>query len=109
VRPPRRHRSWAGSLRWIVSGPLFGISDTWQTVITSGTGVVTFPIQTPRNRATAAVQRRLHEPIRATAGARNAPLDPEDPDKAMVEEFGARHGRMARQARDRRAPPLNRS
>ena len=27
---------------WIVSGPLFGYSDTWQLVINTGTTIVTF-------------------------------------------------------------------
>ena len=27
---------------WIVTGPLFGFSDTWQLVINTGTTIVTF-------------------------------------------------------------------
>ena len=27
---------------WLVSGPLFGFSDTWQLVINTGTTIVTF-------------------------------------------------------------------
>jgi low affinity Fe/Cu permease len=29
-------------LVWLVSGPLFGFSDTWQLVINTGTTIVTF-------------------------------------------------------------------
>ena len=29
-------------LAWLVTGPLFGFSDTWQLVINTGTTIVTF-------------------------------------------------------------------
>lgn len=62
-------------LVWIVSGPLFGWSDTWQLVINTGTTIVTFLmvflIQNAQNRDAAAMQVKLDEVIRAIEGARN--------------------------------------
>src|SRR5689334_9758582 len=45
---------------WIVSGPLFGFSDTWQLVINTGTTIVTFLmvflIQRAQNKESQALQ-----------------------------------------------------
>jgi low affinity Fe/Cu permease len=67
---------------WLVSGPFFGFSDTWQLVINTGTTIVTFLmvflIQNTQNRDTAAVHLKLDELIRAIAEARNSAIDLED-------------------------------
>jgi low affinity Fe/Cu permease len=59
---------------WIVTGPLFGYSDTWQLVINTGTTIVTFLmvflIQNSQNRDTASMQAKLDELLRAVDGAR---------------------------------------
>jgi low affinity Fe/Cu permease len=71
---------------WVVTGPVFGYSDTWQLVINTGTTIITFLmvflIQNTQNRDMAALQLKLDEIIRATGGARNTLLDLED----MTEE-----------------------
>ena len=60
---------------WIVSGPLFGYSDTWQLVINTGTTIVTFLmvflIQNTQNRDMMAVQLKLSELVLAMKGAEN--------------------------------------
>jgi low affinity Fe/Cu permease len=60
---------------WIVSGPLFNYSDTWQLVINTGTTVVTFLmvflIQNTQNRDMMAVQLKLSELVLAMKGAKN--------------------------------------
>ncbi len=60
---------------WIVTGPLFGYSDTWQLVINTGTTIVTFLmvflIQNTQNRDILAVQLKLSELVLAMKGAKN--------------------------------------
>jgi len=92
-------------LVWIVTGPVFGFSDTWQLVINTGTTIITFLmvflIQNTQNRDTAAIQLKLDELIRATQGAHNAVLDLEELDERSLEEFRARYETLARLARAR--------
>lgn len=60
---------------WIVTGPLFGWSDSWQLVVNTATTIVTFlmvfVIQNAQNRDAAALQAKLDEVIRALSHARN--------------------------------------
>jgi low affinity Fe/Cu permease len=97
-------------LVWIVTGPIFGFSDTWQLVINTGTTIITFLmvflIQSTQNRDTAAIQLKLDELIRATEGAHNALLDLEELDETMLERFRSRYERLAREARARQAQGL---
>ena len=52
-------------IAWVVTGPLFGFSNTWQLVINTGTTIVTFlmvfAIQTSQNREARATQLKLDE------------------------------------------------
>ena len=81
-----RMATWAGQpsafvlaaltvLVWLVSGPMFGWSDTWQLVINTGTTIVTFImvflIQNAQNRDASAMQVKLDELIRAVEAAHN--------------------------------------
>jgi low affinity Fe/Cu permease len=67
---------------WIISGPLFGFSDTWQLVINTGTTIITFLmvflIQNTQNRDARAMHLKLDELIQAMSGARNSLVDLED-------------------------------
>lgn len=67
---------------WVVTGPIFKFSDTWQLVINTGTTIVTFLmvflIQNTQNRDSKAIQLKLDELIRAVSGARNDMIDIED-------------------------------
>ena len=60
---------------WVVTGPLFNYSDTWQLVINTGTTIVTFLmvflIQNTQNRDTLAIQLKLSELVLAMKGAEN--------------------------------------
>ena len=62
-------------LAWIVTGPIFNYSDTWQLVINTGTTIVTFLmvflIQNTQNRDTLAIQLKLSELVLAMKGAEN--------------------------------------
>ena len=88
---------------WIVTGPLFGFSDTWQLVINTGTTIVTFLmvflIQNTQNRDTQALQIKLDELIRATQGAHNALLDLEELEEDALDKFRAKYEKLAAAAR----------
>jgi len=60
---------------WVLTGPIFNFSDTWQLFINTTTTVITFwmvfVIQNSANRANLATQLKLDELIRAVADARN--------------------------------------
>jgi low affinity Fe/Cu permease len=60
---------------WIVSGPAFHYSDTWQLVINTGTTIITFLmvflIQSTQNRDTLGIQLKLSELVLAMKGAQN--------------------------------------
>ena len=64
---------------WMVTGPQFAYSDTWQLVINTGTTIVTFLIvfliQHTQNRDTQTVHLKLDELIRGVQGARNSLID----------------------------------
>ena len=89
---------------WLLSGPLFGFSDTWQLVINTGTTIVTFLmvflIQNTQNRDTEAMQIKLDELIRATRRAENAVLDLEELDQEELDRLRDRYERLARLARE---------
>ena len=91
-------------LAWIVTGPLFGFSDTWQLVINTGTTIVTFLmvflIQNSQNRDARALQIKLDELIRATKGAHNSLLDLEELEERELQTFQDRYEALARRARE---------
>ena len=89
---------------WIVTGPLFGYSDTWQLVINTATTVVTFLmvflIQNTQSRDTEAMQIKLDELIRATEAASNALLDLEELDEATLDRYRQAYEQLARKSRE---------
>lgn len=89
---------------WLVTGPWFHFSDTWQLVINTGTTIITFLmvflIQNTQNRDTEAIQLKLDELIRATRGGHNALLDLEELADEDLESFRRRYQALARVARE---------
>jgi low affinity Fe/Cu permease len=78
---------------WLVTGPTFHFSDTWQLIINTATTVITFLmvflIQNTQNRDAKAMHLKLDELIRAVKGARNQLVDLEelsDDDLKKLEE-----------------------
>lgn len=86
---------------WIVTGPIFGFSDTWQLIINTGTTIVTFLmvflIQNTQNRDAKAIHLKLDELIHAIKEARNSLIDLEDLSdeelKKLQQEFHQLHER----------------
>ena len=69
-------------LLWLLTGPMFHFSDTWQLIINTATTIITFLmvflIQNTQNRDAKAVHLKLDEMIRALKGARDQLVDLED-------------------------------
>jgi low affinity Fe/Cu permease len=67
---------------WVITGPIFQYSDTWQLVINTGTTIVTFLmvflIQRMQNKDSLAVQLKLNELVAAMNGASNRLIGCED-------------------------------
>jgi low affinity Fe/Cu permease len=89
----RQVTAWTGSswafgiallvvLLWLVTGPIFGYSDTWQLVINTGTTIVTFLmvflIQRSQNKDALAVHLKLNEIVASLQGASNRLINIED-------------------------------
>lgn len=90
---------------WIVTGPMFGYSDTWQLIINTGTTIITFLmvflIQNTQNRDSMAVQVKLDEIIRSSKGAHVALLDLEELSEDELEAFRKKYRQLAEDARQR--------
>ncbi len=69
-------------LVWLVSGPFFDYSDTWQLIVNTATTVFTylavFLIQNTQNRDAKAMHLKLDELISSVDGARNRFVDLEN-------------------------------
>ena len=88
---------------WLLTGPLFGYSDTWQLVINTGTTIVTFLmvflIQSTQNRDAEATQVKLDELIRAMQGAHNILLDLEELEDEELDRIHESYEKLAQHAR----------
>jgi low affinity Fe/Cu permease len=90
---------------WLVTGPLFRFSDTWQLVINTATTVITFLmvflIQNTQNRDTEALQVKLDELLRVTQGAHVALLDLEELEEKELARIKKTYATLAAEARQR--------
>ena len=99
---------------WILTGPTFHFSDTWQLIINTATTIITFLmvflIQNTQNRDAKAVHLKLDEIIRALKGARNQLVNLEDLSdeelKKLEEQFQRLRAKAERNGtRSRKAKP----
>jgi low affinity Fe/Cu permease len=90
-------------LVWVVTGPLFGYSDTWQLVINTGTTIITFLmvflIQRSQNKDSLALQLKLNELVAAVDGASNRLIDVEDLSEAELHQLHTFYMRLSQMAK----------
>ena len=96
-------------LVWIVTGPTFHFSDTWQLIINTATTIITFLmvflIQNTQNRDAKAMHLKLDELIRAVKNARNELVDLENLSDEELKRLEEQFRRMRERAEnDKRTP-----
>lgn len=88
---------------WLVTGPAFEFSNTWQLMINTTTTIVTFLmvflIQNTQNRDSAAMQIKLDELIRADKDAHTVLLDLEELTEQELLELKGKYEDLAAKAR----------
>src|SRR5213596_692409 len=98
-------------LVWVLTGPAFHFSDTWQLVINTATTVITFLmvflIQNTQNRDAKAMHLKLDEMIRAMKGARNQLVDLENLSDQDLKKLEEQFRRLRKQAETSRTPSEN--
>jgi low affinity Fe/Cu permease len=86
-------------LVWLLTGPVFHFSNTWQLVINTGTTIVTFLmvflIQATQNRDATAVHLKLDELIRSSK-ARNVFADLENATEEEIVAFKNEFSKLRR-------------
>jgi low affinity Fe/Cu permease len=113
-RASRKVTDWSGSswafatasmviIVWLITGPIFHFSDTWQLVINTGTTIVTFLmvflIQRSQNKDSLAVQLKLNELLAAMKGASNRLVDVEDLSEEELQVLRKFYSRLATMAK----------
>ena len=87
---------------WLVSGPLFGFSDTWQLIINTSTTIITFlmvfVIQHSQNKDTMALQLKLNELIASHDKASNRLIDIEDLTEEELQQLKKFYVKLSRLA-----------
>lgn len=85
---------------WIVTGPMFHYSDTWQLVINTGTTIITFLmvflIQNTQNRDSRAIHLKLDEIIRSIDKARDELIDLEDATDDQLDKLQAEFSELCK-------------
>jgi low affinity Fe/Cu permease len=88
---------------WLITGPFFGYSDTWQLAINTGTTIVTFLmvflIQRTQNKEALAAQLKLNEIVAAIEGASNRLVDIEDLSEDDLEVLHKHYRHLAAMAK----------
>lgn len=88
---------------WVITGPIFGYSDTWQLVINTGTTIITFLmvflIQKSQNKDSMAMQIKLNELIAVNTKASNRLLNVEDLTEAELHALHQFFGKLVEKAK----------
>ena len=87
---------------WLLTGPIFNFSDTWQLVINTGTTIVTFLmvflIQRTQNKDSKAIHLKLNELVAALKGPSNRLIDVEDLTEEELETLSNYYRALAKMA-----------
>jgi low affinity Fe/Cu permease len=90
-------------LVWLVTGPFWHYSDTWQLIINTGTTIITFLmvflIQRSQSKDALAIQLKLDELVAALSGANNLLVAAEDLSEADLEDLHRRYRVLSERAR----------
>jgi low affinity Fe/Cu permease len=88
---------------WIITGPIFYFSVTWQLIINTATNIITllmaFIIQNTQNRDGEAMQIKLDELILAHRDAHKVLLDLEELTQDQLDLIRKKYEKLAREAR----------
>lgn len=91
---------------WLITGPIFRWSNTWQLIINTGTTIVTFLmvflIQRTQNKDSRALQLKLNELVAALEGASNRLIDIEDLSEAELNVLHKHYQKLAEMAKESR-------
>ena len=83
---------------WVISGPYFKWSNTWQLVVNSLTNIATylvvFVIQNSQNRDSEAINLKLNELIASTRNASNELINVEDLSDSEIDALFQKYGRI---------------
>lgn len=88
---------------WLLAGPLFGFSDTWQLVINTSTTIVTFLmvflIQRAQNKDIQSLHLKLNELVAALDGASNRLINVENLSEEEIDTLHRHYQKLADLAR----------
>jgi low affinity Fe/Cu permease len=90
-------------ITWLVIGPLFDFSDTWQLAINTGTTIITFLmvflIQRSQNKDSKALHLKLNELVASLKGPSNRLIDVEDLTENELEILSTYYRKLAQMAK----------
>ena len=88
---------------WLITGPLFHFSDTWQLVINTTTTIITvlmvFLIQRAQNKTARATALKLNELLAALDGASNRLIDADQLSEAELDALQRHFQELVRMAK----------
>jgi low affinity Fe/Cu permease len=87
---------------WLITGPIFGYSDTWQLIINTGTTIITFLmvflIQKSQNKDSKAIHLKLNELLASHQGASNRMVNIEDLTEEELDQLNKFYIRLSKLA-----------
>jgi low affinity Fe/Cu permease len=90
-------------LIWLVTGPVFEFSNTWQLVINTSTTIITFLmvflIQRTQNKDSLAIHLKLNELVAAMKGASNRLINVEGLTEEEIRTLHSHYGRLVQLAK----------